>query len=192
MFPVILTKTVLPDPLGVSASDLVCGELKRKHLQQIIKVDGKKVPGKTSRLTGSELLIIEPEYVIWDESDQLYPFVFESIGDWGVTTTVAPPEGFVADYDELSEDVNSELEAVQFTIIEVGSDLVPTETNFDITHNGRRHRVRGRVGIMLTPEYAHGRGFDVARLRARGLIFDRPGRGLGRDDAPGNRGRRKR
>ena len=40
------TKTVLPDPLGVSASDLLCGELKRKHLQQIVKANGKKVPGK--------------------------------------------------------------------------------------------------------------------------------------------------
>ena len=35
------TETVLPDPLGVSASDLLCGELKRKHLQQIVKADGK-------------------------------------------------------------------------------------------------------------------------------------------------------
>ena len=70
------TKTVLPDPLGVSASDLVCGETKQKHLQQIVKVNGGKTPAKTTRLTGSELLIIEPEYVVWDDTAQLYPFVF--------------------------------------------------------------------------------------------------------------------
>ncbi len=75
------TKTVLPDPLGVSASDVVCGEVKQKHLQQIVKADGKKVPGKTTRLTGSELLIIEPEFVVWDATEQLYPFVLDSIGD---------------------------------------------------------------------------------------------------------------
>lgn len=34
------TKTVLPDPLGVSAGSLVCGELKQKHLQQIVEADG--------------------------------------------------------------------------------------------------------------------------------------------------------
>ena len=60
------TKTVLPDPLGVSASDLLCGELKQKHLQQIVKAYGKKVPGKSSRRTGSELLVIEPEFIEWD------------------------------------------------------------------------------------------------------------------------------
>ncbi|MHC4622807.1 MAG: hypothetical protein ACYS4W_02780, partial [Planctomycetota bacterium] len=89
------TKTVLPDPLGVSASNLACGELKQKYLQQIVKADGKKVPARTTRRTGSELLIIEPEFVVWDDTQQLYPFVFESVGDWGVTVAVTPPEGFV-------------------------------------------------------------------------------------------------
>jgi len=173
------TKTVLPDPLGVSASDLVCEELKQKHLQQISKVqeDGavKKRPGKTTRLTGSELLIIEPEYVLWDDTEQLYPFVFETIGDWGVSVSVEPPEGFVTDYESLSEDVDDEIEAVQFTITEVGSDLVPTETTFQVTHNGQSHVVHSRVGIMLTPNYAQSRGFNVAALRAQGLIKERPG-----------------
>jgi hypothetical protein len=168
------TKTVLPDPLGVSASDLVCGEVKQKHLQQIVKANGQKVPGKTTRRTGSELLIIEPEYVLWDDTTQLYPFVFETVGDWGVTTTVAPPDGFVTDYDELSEDVDNEIEAVQFTITEVGSDLVPTETTFQVRHNGRSETIRSRVDIRLTSRYAQSRGFNVAALRAQGLIKERP------------------
>ncbi len=170
------TKTVLPDPLGVSASDLVCGELKQKHLQQIVKADGKKVPGKTTRRTGSELLIIEPEFVVWDDTQQLYPFVFDTVGDWNVSVSVAPPEGFVADQDELSEQVDNALEAVQFTITELGSELVPTETTFEISHKGRRETVHSRVGIMLTPEYARGRGFDVAKLRAKGLIKENRGK----------------
>ncbi len=169
------TKTTLPDPLGVSASDLVCGELKQKHLQQIVKADGKTVPGKTTRRTGSELLIIEPEYVVWDNTEQLYPFVFESVGDWGVNATVAPPEGFVADYGELSAQVNGVIESVQFTVTEVGSDLVPTGTTFTVTHRGRREIIHSKVGIFVTPEYARSRGFNVARLRARGLIRERPG-----------------
>ncbi len=168
------TRQVLPDPLGVSASDLLCAERKQKHLQQIVTATGSKRPGKTRRLTGSELLIIEPEYVLWDDSEQLYPFIFETIGEWGVSTSVAPPEGFEADYDALSAQVDNELEAVQFTITEVGSELVPTETTFHVQHNGQSHVVRSRVGIMLTPEYARSRGFNVTTLRAAGLIKERP------------------
>ncbi len=167
------TKTVLPDPLGVNASDLMCGETQTKYLQQIVRTDGSKIPGKTTRLTGSELLIIEPEYVLWDDTEQLYPFVFETIGEWGVTVTVDPPEGFLADYELLSEDVDNELEAVQFTITELGSDLVPTGTTFQVHHNGRPHTVRSSVGIALTPEYALSRGFNVEDLRQRGLIKER-------------------
>ena len=170
-------KTVLPDPLGVSASDLSCGELMQKHLQQIIKVkDGyvKKTPGKTTRRTGSELLIIEPEYVIWDGTVQEYPFVFETVGDWGITASVAPPEGFVSDYGSLSADVYDDIQAVQFTITEVGSDLVPTGTTFEVTHKGRREIIHSQVDIFLTAEYARSRRFNVAQLQAAGLIKELP------------------
>jgi hypothetical protein len=178
------TKTVLPDPLGVSASSLQCGVAMRKHLQQIVRLGGAKVPGKTSRQTGSELLIIEPEYILWDGTVQPYPFVFESVGDWGVTATVAPPDGFVADYDQLSEQVNNELEAVQFTITEVGSDLVPTETTFYLMHNGSPRVVHSNVDIQLTAEYARSRGFHVPTLRARGLIKERPENARGDPGGP--------
>ena len=163
--------------LGASASDLLCGELKKKHLQLLVDANGRTKPGKTTRLTGSELLIIEPEYVLWDQTQQLYPLVFETIGEWAVATSVTPPEGFVADYNELSQAVNNDLPAVQFTITELGSDLVPTRTTFQVQHNGRRRTMHSEVGIQLTPDYARSRGFDVAELRARGLIREQPGGG---------------
>lgn len=153
------------DPLTVS---------KWAYLQVIETSDGRKVPAKYTRRTGSELLVIEPEYVLWDQTEQLYPFVFQSLGDWSVSTSVVPPEGFVADHDELTEEVVNEVEAVQFTITEVGSDLVPTETTFEVEHNGRREVIRSRIGILLTPDYARSRGFDVEELRALGLIVDPP------------------
>jgi len=167
------TKTTLPDPLGVSASDLLCGEVKQKHLQQIVKASGQKVPGKTTVRTGSELLIIEPEFVVWDATSQLYPFVFESVGDWSVTATVAPPDGFVADHDSLSAQVANTIAPVQFTITEVGSDLVPTETTFEVTHKGRKEKIKSKVDIFLTSEYAKSRGFDPQVLKAKGLIKER-------------------
>ncbi|MEE9129094.1 MAG: hypothetical protein V3T84_03680 [Phycisphaerales bacterium] len=168
---------ILDQFIAASANDLQCGETKKKHLQLLVDANGNTKPGKTTRLTGSELLIIEPEYVLWDETEQLYAFVLESVGDWGVTVSVTPPEGFVADFNELSEAVNNDLQAVQFTITEVGSDLVPTQTTFHVQHNGLWDTIHSKVGIQLTPEYAQSRGFDVAQLRAQGLIRERPRRG---------------
>lgn len=173
------TKTVLPDPLGVSASDLACGQVMQKHLQQIVKADGQIVPAKTTRFTGTELLIIEPEYVVWDDTEQLYPFVFETDGDWDVTTSVTPPEGFVSDYDALSASVDSDIQAVQFTIDEVGSDLVPTKTQFDIQHKGRSIQYLDKVDIFLTSKYARTRGFDVHTLQSQGLIKELPANSSG-------------
>lgn len=166
------TKTVLPDPLGVSASDLTCGQTMQKYLQQVIRSDGSKKSAKYTVLTGSQLLIIEPEFIVWDNTQQLYPFVFETVGDWIVTATVAPPEGFVADYDALTAEVVNEVKSVQFTITEVGSDLVPTQTTFQVLHKGERKTVRSSVDIRLTPDYARSRGFDVDKLRNKGLIVE--------------------
>ena len=70
--------------------------------------------------------------------------------------------------------MDSTIAVVQFTITEVGSDLVPTWTTFEVFHKGRREVIHSRVGIFLTPEYARGRGFNVATLRAAGLIKERP------------------
>ena len=154
------TKTVLPDPLGVSASDLVCGELKQKHLQQIIRSDGKKLPGKTKKRTGSELLIIEPEFMEWTSTTELYPVVFASVGDWNADTEVTPPEGFVSDYDSLAEQVTDEIEAVQFILTDIGSDWIPTETTFVLTHKGRREVVLSRIGVKLSEKLAQAKGLD--------------------------------
>jgi hypothetical protein len=143
-----------------------------KHLQQIVRADGRKAPGKTTRLTGSELLIIRPAVMTRDTEVQLYPFVFETIGDWGASVAIQPPEGFVADFPELSAYVANEGEAVQFTITEIGSGLLPTQTRFDVIHNGQTHAVLSDVDILLTASYARVRGFDVEALRERGLIVE--------------------
>ena len=72
---------------------------------------------------------------------------------------------------------------MQFTIVEVGSELVPTETTFQVQHNGQSYEVLSQVDIMLTSNYARCQGFNVAQLRAQGLILDRPGN-KGQGNAP--------
>jgi parallel beta-helix repeat protein len=132
---------------GVSASDLTCGQDMNKYLQVIEKSTGEKVPAKYTKKTGSELLIIEPEYIEWDSTSELYPFIFDSVGDWNVTTVVYPPEGFVADHNALVEDVLSELEAVQFNITDVGSEWVDTLVTHEIKHKGKKEKVHSKIGV---------------------------------------------
>jgi hypothetical protein len=114
--------------------DVYPGSEDYQYFQVIKKCDNKTVPAKSKKFTGSDLLVIEPEYVEWSSTTELYPFVFDSIGDWEVTTSVVPPEGFVSDYDSLSATVSSELKAVQFTITDVGSKWVPTQVIQKIKH----------------------------------------------------------
>lgn len=112
-------------------------------------------------IPGSQFLAVEPEYVTWTGESEMYPFIFDSVGDWAVTTSVAPPEGFVSDYDSLSAQVTTESEAVQFTITDVGSDWVPTEVLHRLTHGARRETVRTRVGVKVAPDLAREKGIDV-------------------------------
>ena len=72
----------------------------------------------------------------------------ESVGDWSVSTSVTPPEGFEADHDSLSEQVTNEFEAVQFVLTDVGSDWVPTQV---------KQVIDGEVALVQA-------GFGVSRV----------------------------
>jgi len=110
----------------------------------------KKAPGKSKKVTGSELIIIEPEYVEWTSDAELYPFAFESIGDWGVAVSVEPPEGFVTDYKTLTDTVSSELESLQFTITDAGSKWKPTKVKYKLEHKGKTKHIESEVGVKLS------------------------------------------
>ncbi|MBA7634400.1 hypothetical protein ES703_41984 [subsurface metagenome] len=150
-----------PIYIGRSVGPLAPGDTARKYLQVIQKADNKKVPAKYTKKTGSDLLIIEPEYVEWDGTQELYPFIFESVGDWSVTTSVAPPEGIVADQESLSEEVNTELEAVQFTITDVGSKWVDTEVTYELKHKKTKEKIKSKIGVKLTKGLAKEKGLNV-------------------------------
>jgi hypothetical protein len=147
--------------MGVSAGGLDPGETMNKYLQLIVKADGKKVPAKYTVVTGSELMIIEPEYIEWDGTQELYPFVFQSIGDWGVTTSVKPPEGFVADRNSLSTEVISEIRALQFLITDVGSKWEHTKVEHKIKHKGKSQTIKSNIGIKLSEKLSKQKGIDI-------------------------------
>jgi len=140
--------------LGSSLGPVAAGEIANKNLQELVKADNKTVAAKGRKFTGSELWIIEPEYVEWDGTEEFYPFVFDSVGDWTVSTSVTPPEGFVADNDTLSEEVNNEIEAVQFTITDIGSDWVDTDVLYEIKHKNKIQKVKSKIGVKLSKKLA--------------------------------------
>lgn len=144
--------------LGVSAGGITSGALTQKYLQVIEKADGKNVPGKYTVKTGSLLLIIEPEYVEWDGTQELYPIVFESVGEWGVVTSITPPEGFVTDNRELSTVVSDEHEALQFTITDVGSEWVSTGLTHRIRHKGKSETIKSEIGVKLSKKLSQKKG----------------------------------
>ena len=73
---------------------------------------------------------------------------------------ITPPKGFVADYESLSEDVNTELEAVQFTLTDLGSDWVDARVVHDLEHEGKKIKVESKIGIKLSKELAMAKGLS--------------------------------
>lgn len=116
--------------------------------------NGKTVPSSWKKRSGSVLLIVQPDYIEWDGETADYPFVFDTEGDWTVTTSVAPPEGFVADENALTADVNSEIEAVQFTITDVGSDWVSTGVEYEVKHKDKKEKIKSKIGVKLSKKLA--------------------------------------
>jgi len=156
---------------GVSSGNLALGGTVDKFLQVIVRANGTSVPGKTTTHVGSLLHVIEPEYVEWNQTQELYPFVFDApAGEWGVTVTVSPPEGFVADYPELSTDVNNDYRALQFTLTDVGSCWeCGTGVDIEIRHQGRTIRQHHVVQTPMTEDFMRRKGLKAEELEARGV-----------------------
>ena len=139
----VTTTPAEPDDLysGNTIETAKAGVLKEICLRRIRMYNGKRVPAKFLEEFGSYLAIIEPEYMDWSNPQELYPVVLVAEGDWTVTTSVAPPEGFVPDTPELSATVTNATEAVQFTLTDVGSSWTHAATTYVIQHKGET-RVR--------------------------------------------------
>lgn len=168
---------------GVSSGDIQAGETTQKFLQVIVRADGSSVPAKTTKKNGSVLYIIEPEYIEWDSTEELYPFIFDSVGDWGVTVNVEPPEGFISDHDSLSAEINSEYVALQFTLTDMGSCwYCGTGIDMEISHNGSTEHIKRNIPTPMTEAFVLEKGLKVedmessgVRVTGKGAAVQRPG-----------------
>jgi hypothetical protein len=129
-----------------------------KKLILMTNEGGKKSPGKSKKLAGSVLMIIEPEYIEWSSNEESYPFAFEGLGDWGVEVFLAPPEGFLADPPSLSESISSELEGIQFNITDIGSSWKPTKVKYKVKHKKMTQEIYSEIGVKLTKKLAKKKG----------------------------------
>ena len=139
----------------------VPGVFIQEHLKVFLLPNKDTAPGRTKRLTGSELLITQPEYIEWDSAQEYYPFVFESVGDWNVTTTVEPPEGFVADADALQATINNDIEAVQFTVVDVGTTWVDFDVTYDVEHKKKKTKIKDKIGMRLAKKLAKKKNLGI-------------------------------
>jgi hypothetical protein len=119
------------------------GSSTKKYFQAIQNANGKVLPAITSAIPGSLLLIAEPAYIEFTESEELFPVICESVdGEWDVRINLDPPEGFVSIPGSLSTEViTSDMSAVQFTVQDIGSSWTHTKVTHKIKHNGQDKEV---------------------------------------------------
>lgn len=137
--------------IGVMVGDVFEGEIVNKRMQLIVTADGSEVPARTIVKTGSELLIIEPELVVWDSAIEAYPIVLESDSLWNTTTTIEPPPGFVADATTLSTMVDGGSAVIQFTLYDTATEFTPVALRHDVSHGKVRHNFMTHVETLKAP-----------------------------------------
>jgi hypothetical protein len=132
-----------------------------KHLRVIQKDDGKNLPGKARVFSGSQLLVVEPEYVEWDGGQAEYPFVFETADTWEVTTFLNPPPGFEVDRDSITEQVVNEVKVIRFVVSGDGKEWKETKVKYKVKHNKKLQTVNDKIGIKLSKKFAAAKGLGV-------------------------------
>jgi hypothetical protein len=136
---------------AVSAGYVQANASIQAYLNLLVKADGEIMPGASHYIEGSQLLIIRPDYVKWEDDSvgyqEQYPFVFDAEGIWDVTTEIEPPKGFkVVGDDTLAVSLDNNLEVIQFTIEKTKgkTQWVPTHAKYTIVHNDKT-TMRGTI-----------------------------------------------
>ena len=131
------------------------------RLVAIQTVYNKPIACRIFHLRGSELWIYQPEFVTWDSSQELYPIVFESEGDWEVTTSVSPPAGFEVDKKSSKLKVANGIQAIQFTITDKKASWKETEVTHKIKHKNKTQTITEKIGVKLDKKLAKEKGVGI-------------------------------
>jgi parallel beta-helix repeat protein len=110
--------------------------------------------GDKVTVTGSILEVIHPQYVIWENEQTLYPFIFTSDSDWEVDVCLHVPEGYmVVDGTCTQTFVSDETRDILFTVAEIGSPEPDFEAEFTTKHNGKVKTVKVSIQGKRTEKY---------------------------------------
>jgi hypothetical protein len=162
-YELYLAKRVLIDEVGVTK------DVKLGVMSFTSRFVGKRrvLPLKGTTVHGSELIVFEPEYVVWEEGQiqEDFPFIAESAETWSLETSLYPPEGYVPDEETKSTYVDGTTETTVFEVTEVGSVMDYTRMEHDIKElrDGKVvKRVKLKHGIGTK---SHGRPERFAPIR---------------------------
>jgi hypothetical protein len=162
------------DPVtGVYSKKLVKanpGQLLTKKMHVIVNHRGHAMAADDDEDHGSILYTIHPEEIIWDDTTEPYPYVFESDGDWDVSVSIEPPEGFVSDVSSLSTSVNSTTQALQFNVTDIGSCWeCGTSMRVTLKHEGRTVTRKHLTPTPMTEDFMRRKGMKREYLIRRGV-----------------------
>ena len=162
--------TVMDYGNGIYVSDVglpvKCDKTVDSKLHLISAPTGEVLPAKATKITGSLLEIIEPEYVIWDGAEEFYPFIFIADGDWEIDTSIYAPEGYEPDVPSIVTLVANEAKAIMFKMIEVGSVPGKTKVSYNIKHNGKKQKIDHEIGFKMTPAFEKAKASEKSKGRA--------------------------
>ncbi|MEM7823984.1 MAG: NosD domain-containing protein, partial [Candidatus Aenigmatarchaeota archaeon] len=147
-----------------SASDFVAttvngmpAKLATKDMQVIktIQKDGtvSYKGGSKTVVTGSELTVIYPDNVVWEDNNELYPFIFTSDVDWDVNLCLNVPSGYkiAGFYDDAGNLVSAscmqtflsgETKTALFVLSKTGSPEPEFDANLKVKRAGLAKQVK--------------------------------------------------
>ncbi len=128
-----------------------CADTKVRFHSILKDQNGKCTEADTHQEHGSLMLVVSPLALDFSDSIAYLPVVYESVeGDWSVSVAADPPYGFYTDPPtELSTSVtDSIVNAVQFDVIDTGSEWTFTKLTHVIQHKGAE-RIATSKPIMV-------------------------------------------
>ena len=134
---------------GLQRDVCVCGAAdiyRTFHFSGIQTKDGKKVGTETTIFNGSQLEVLEPEFIDWTGSTEVYyPFVFTSNETWEVNVELYVDEGLeVVTNNPVVTLIENESKIIQFRVKEItegaGAAVAGAAVLFDVGHAGTKQR----------------------------------------------------
>jgi len=127
-------------------------------------VNGAAKPAKSTKKKGSELWIYEPQYVLWNGTEEYYPFLFESDETWTVDLCLDPPEGYeLADAEACQyEIVAGEPTMILFRVLETGSVPDDVGVSIDLVDpKGKKQKHTSKIEARLTKKLAKDKNVEI-------------------------------